>query len=190
MDNFLQDVFSVADAHSAGIQAISTIVLVAIATLALIWNERMAKVMQKTYELGARPYAGIDANLELVVEPRAPGSKLPVGDTEWIELKYKILNLGAVAVVYTVVTDNFKGKPADSQKESEVVLYPKQVMNYYAHYEVPPTKVADLRGMAEIGIEYWALGIPEKRYFHKRIIEIQPFSNYKIIKDEAGELSG
>jgi hypothetical protein len=150
----------------------------------------MAKTLLKQIELEARPYAGLDLHIDIISQG---DSSLPNGialETDWIQLKYKIINLGKVPIVYKVTKSSFNTVNNTPKQVTGPVLYPTQGMFHTTEvFKIPKTEFVHLKGHAEIKIIYWALGIPEKKYFHSRIYDVTASSSqYFVLEDRAGQV--
>jgi len=95
-------IVSYLDTHSGSILAILTIFLVVTTIYYAFWTYKMAKTMAKQLELEKRPYVGIDRDINFMVQGNGPDLKQVANETDWVQVKFLIINLGKVPVIYLV----------------------------------------------------------------------------------------
>lgn len=168
--------------------ALFTVILVVITGMYAWWTRRMAETMSKQIALESHPYVGFARDVEKLFPADAEDSKKIIDETEQVQIRYSIVNLGKVAIVYKVGEISFEneiGKPDGV----EMILYPGQSMFYTTNtFKIPKTKVVDFKGKSVIKIIYWALEIPEKTYFSSRAYNFLSGDLYFILEDKAGKL--
>lgn len=168
------------------LQVISTLsipILTAILVGVTIWyawkTHKMARVMEKQYDLAVIPYISIENNIkvkwDLIQPPQIEGNYLYK-----VSICFLLKNIGAVPIKNTII-NVFNDQTTNFQ--AVLILFPGQEREVQTpEYTIETNRKEKLDGESIISIEYWALDIPERKYFYRRTSQFK--DGVCIIKNE------
>jgi hypothetical protein len=122
-------------------------------------------------EADYRPYLALESQPNvIIVKESLPGSGIIAEWTDFVTIRFRLINCGRSPLRFHVVDESFDGNPVDPLDTTPSVLFPGRTIDTQFRVNIPPTKVASLNGKSgRARLEYQRIGEDDgRRYFYER----------------------